>query len=275
MNTKQLFAALLITTLPLLASAQDKIYKSDGSVVDAKIKTVGIKAVTYTRFDNQGGPEYTVHKNDVDKIVYQNGSEETFGNRRRPHLGMGGNSDNGDAKDKKGYGKNVIALSPLQFTENGLGASLSFEHALDKKGLIAFYMPLIFTVNPSSNYDMYQSGVPFNKHRDMAFYAMPGIKIYPTGAFGVVRYGVGPSLVVSSGEKTDVVYDASGYPANNTLQRFMLGMVLNNSLNINPSPHLYLGMEFGLGFTYLHTVDGNSENTRAIVQGGFKIGYRF
>jgi len=275
MNTKQLFATMLVTALPLLAAAQDKIYKTDGSIIEVKIKSVGVKAVTYTRSDNQSGPEYTVYKRDVDKIVYQNGNEDVFASRRpRPQINAGSN-DKSDTKEKKIYGRSVVALSPMQFTENGLGASISYERALDKRGLVAFYVPVIFTVNPSNNYDVYTTGVPFNKHRDVAFYAMPGIKIYPTGSFGVVRYGLGPSLVVSSGEKTNVVYDVNGYPVNNTLQRFMLGMVLNNSLNINPSQHLYLGLEFGLGFTYLHTVDGNSENTRALVQGGFKIGYRF
>jgi hypothetical protein len=113
-----------------------------------------------------------------------------------------------------------------------------------------------------------------NGHQDMMLYAMPGIKIYPTGSFGTVRYAVGPSLVIASGEKS-YVPNSLYNPAYHTDTHFMLGMVVNNSLNINPNPHVYLGLELGMGFTYLNRVAGLNQDTNFLIQGAFKVGFRF
>src|ERR1700744_4152222 len=71
MQFKSLLLSMIAVALFGSAFAQDKIYKRNGDVIDAKIKSVGTKTVTYLRFDNQSGPEYTIVKAEVEKIVYQ------------------------------------------------------------------------------------------------------------------------------------------------------------------------------------------------------------
>jgi hypothetical protein len=278
----QLKTILLSVALLSAASslfAQDKIMKKDGDVIDAKIKSVGTKTITYVRYDNQSGPEYTIVKGEVAKIKYQNGSEDDFGRdwaRPGPHRGHrphAAASDGDQPKEKTAYGANVVAIAPLQFTENGLGFSFSYERAVDKQGIIAFYLPVILTFNlANGSYYNYNTGVQENGHQDMMFYVMPGVKLYPTGSFGRVRYGIGPSLVIATGEKSFNDYN-TGF---NVIQTHtMLGMIINNSLNINPNAHIHMGLELGLGFSYLNRVGGINQETKFLAQGGFKIGYRF
>ncbi len=275
MQFKTLLLSIIAVALVSSAFAQDKIYKKNGDVVDAKIKSVGTKTVTYLRFDNQAGPEYTIVKADVEKIVYQNGSEDAF-DRGRPRPSRHSDEPNSPAEPGINYKTSVLSISPMQFTENGLGVGLSYEKAIDKKGVIAFYLPAALTFNLSSSHYDYTTGTTVNGHQDAMCYLMPGVKIYPTGSFGTVRYAVGPSIVVADGQKSSAGYDPYyGYSNYQTLSHFMLGIMVNNSLNINPTPHIYLGLELGLGFTYVNQVGGLNQSTGFLAQGGFKIGYRF
>ncbi len=279
MQIKNLFVSVLILSFPVFVNAQDKIVKHNGETIDAKIKSVGTKTVTYVRFDNQTGPEYTIVKKDIEKIKYQNGSEDNFVEEvpvRRHHGRIHSASMTNETADpKEKYGKNLICLAPLQFTDNGLGLSLSYQRVLDKSGIIAFYMPVISTFNFNSRYFDNATQTYKNGNQDMMIYFMPGVVLYPTGAFGHVRYGIGPSLVYATGEKSSYNTNYGGYTTINTESRTQLGIVLNNSLNINPTNHIYLGLEFGLGFTYMNRVNGINQNSTAIAQGGFKMGYRF
>ena len=110
---------------------------------------------------------------------------------------------------------------------------------------------------------------------------MPGVKIYPTGSKGKVRYSVGPSLAFVFGQQYSYYpmynpqYGIYAGQVEKMEDRFAVGMMINNSLNIQPTPHLYLGLELGLGVTYLQQVGGNDVGTNTLGQFAFKIGYRF
>jgi hypothetical protein len=279
MKLRTFLSGILAIALSTTVHAQDKIYKREGDVIDAKIKSVGTKTIVYQRYDNQTGPEYTIFKIDVDKIVYQNGSKDEFDLPPRRHHPTHMNTHSSDDPEpikKIRYRPNIVTLAPLQFSENGLGFSVGYERALDRNGIVAFYIPVIGTYNLNSGtyYDPV-TGTNMNGHQDAMYYAMPGIKLYPTGSFGYVKYAIGPSLVLAAGEKSSTHYDPYGNPSYLTQSHTILGVVINNSLNINPSEHVYLGLEIGLGFTYLNRVNGLNQDTNGIAQGGFKIGYRF
>ncbi|MBC7553241.1 MAG: hypothetical protein H7257_04625 [Taibaiella sp.] len=169
----------------------------------------------------------------------------------------------------------IISVSPIQFTENGVGFSLGYEQGIDKDGIVSFMLPVMATFNLAHN-DL-QNG---NK-QDAMYYFMPGIKFYPTSSHGLVKYSIGPSLVIGAGQQTDMDYNqytTSVYPYYNgyvTRDKFHLGVMLNNSMNITPTPHFYLGLDFGFGFTYLTRIDNINQGTKGLVQGGFRMGYKF
>jgi hypothetical protein len=164
----------------------------------------------------------------------------------------------------KKYDK-VISIAPIQFTENGVGLAIGFEKAIDKEGIIAYNLPLVLT------YDLSNNNNYGDKHIDPMFYFMPGLKFYPTGSHGKVKYALGPSLVVATGQNTDESYYGYGTPRKVVL----LGVMINNSMNINVTRNVYMGMELGFGFTYIRWYGGINQGMGGLAQGGFKIGYRF
>ena len=70
-------------------------------------------------------------------------------------------------------------------------------------------------------------------------------------------------------------YTINGYYQPILKSHFLVGMMVNNSLNVNPSEHLYIGLELGLGFTYIDKVNDIKQGANPLVQGAFKVGYRF
>lgn len=273
MNLKALLLGCLCFSFAA-ASAQDRIYKKSGEIITGEVTEVSKKTVLYKRSDNPKGPEYAIDKAEIEKIRYDNGSEDVFENER-------GHMRAARTATPVNYGKNIIAIAPLQVTEHGVGVGLSYERALDKDGYLSFYLPLAVTFSTES-YDPYYGGYPYNYNNgytDPFFYAMPGIKFYPTGMYGKVRYGVGPSILVCAGQTTEYngYYGGPYYPYSYavTTDRLKLGIIINNSLNLNVSRHMYLGMEMGLGLTYLNLADGYNQNIDGLVQFAFRIGYRF
>ena len=171
------------------------------------------------------------------------------------------------------YGNNILSFSPLQVSDRGVGFGISYERVLDKnRNLVSFYLPVTAALNNFDNNGDYQT-----------YYFMPGIKIYPTGGKGIIRYAVGPNITYATGKmavEEQLPLDPSGgFVGVRTVDKdfYKLGMMITNSLNVNPTKRLHKGLELGLGFTYLDNIDNNnfSDGPLNLVQFGFKVGYRF
>ncbi|NDC40335.1 MAG: hypothetical protein EBZ77_02130 [Chitinophagia bacterium] len=162
----------------------------------------------------------------------------------------------------------VIYFAPLQFTENGVGFSVAYEKELDRSGIATFTLPAIFTINTSKNVE---NGTTVTEpNYDPVFYLMPGVRFYPEGSRERVTYSLGANLVLGAGRGTE-------YPNRfvNTGTRLVIGPMITGGLGLNPTEHFTLGLDFGMGFTYLHSFNGENRATRFLTQGGIKIGYRF
>ena len=275
MKTKIVLLAILPLFIAGTTNAQDKIFKSNGNVIEAKVVLVNSDNVIYKSWGNQDGPDHSIAKSDVDKIKYENGKEEVYSNASaviHDH-----SSQEGTGRHHMNMSNALIAIAPIQFTENGVGLAVNFEKAIDKDGIISYNLPAIATFNLNNSSDNGQK-------QDPMFYFSPGIKFYPTGMFGKTKFAIGPSLVIGAGEKTtsqnystyDPVHSTyTYYNSLTTRSKFILGIMVSNSLNINPTPHFYLGLDFGFGITYINKLDGANQGLNGIVQGGFKLGYRF
>lgn len=275
MNIKTLLFAITCLFSSSFVNAQDELYKKNGDLIEAKVIEVGTKVITYQKAGNPEGPVYKINKDDIARIVYANGSDDIFSafDARR----------DSEPRSKKKYGNNIIGFMPMQITSN-VGVGLSYERVLDKNGILSFYMPVTIAFENNNSYDPYYGPLPVNggNNPSPTFYIMPGLKFYPTGGKGVVRYSVGPNLTYISGKSyrgTSLIYDNNGYVIGQDpggwSQRTALGIMVTNGLNINPTSHLHLGLELGLGFTYFDQVNNQNFNSDAIAQFGFKIGYRF
>jgi len=178
-------------------------------------------------------------------------------------------------KAQEHYGRSVLSISPVTITDAGVeGFGIAFETALDKRGLIAFSLPLVISINKvdGTNYGVnpyYGSTVSANYG---VFCAYPGIKIYPRGSFGMFRYSVGPNFVIESGSTGSYDNNTSTW-TKQSLAKF--GIMVTNSLNINPSPKFYCGIDFGFGITYVNTVGGVDQGVGGLARLAFSLGYRF
>lgn len=297
MNLKSYLLSIPTLLLVSNAIAQDKIYKRNGDVVEVKVKEVNARTVSYKRTDNPDGPLYTINKSDLERIEYQNGTEEELDEmdaRKETKHAMPGKKE----KSNVHYGNNILALSPIVVNNDGFGIGLSYERVLGKKGIASFYLPFAWTFNPDNSnyyagnypyYNNYNGG--YNNSTYSTINVMPGVKFYPTGNRGKVRYSVGPNFLFTYGTEPGYyygpVYDNQGniisYPYSGAVERLRMGMSITNSLNMYPTPHLYLGVELNLGFIYYDETNGSSgyyynngiNEDQPYGQFAFKIGYRF
>jgi len=167
---------------------------------------------------------------------------------------------------------------PFQFTENGLGIGGSYERSLDRKGLFALYVPVIVTFNVANTnriYD-YNTGSYETGKTNPMLYTMPGVKFYPTGSYGRLKYATGASVVIGTGRQSNYLLDLNGLNTTEFVQHhFLVGAMWQNSLNINVDSRMYVGGELGMGGTAINKADGHNENNEFLIQGALKVGYRF
>lgn len=267
------FKMLLLTTISTLTigtiSAQDKLYKKRGGVLDVKVTEINRDLIMYKKSDNIDGPTYKIDKRDVDRVEYENGTEENFSPVTR--------EENVTKRKAVKYGNNIISVMPMQIT-SGVGVGLAYERVLDKEGILSFYMPATVAFNDNTIDPV--TGTTTTGNTQPTYYIMPGVKFYPTGGKGVVRYAVGPNLAYVTGNDyvNELLYDNAGNVVGQDIgwrKRSALGIMITNSLNINPTAHIHMGLELGLGFTYFNKVANRTVNTDFLGQFGFKIGYRF
>jgi len=82
-RTARLYACLLLCALvsillPFTSFGQDRIHKTDNTVIEAKVLEINKTEIKYKKFSNQNGPAYIVPVTDVLMIVYENGEKEVF-----------------------------------------------------------------------------------------------------------------------------------------------------------------------------------------------------
>lgn len=276
--------------------AQDRIYKKNGEVIESKVKEINAKTIVFKKWNNLDGPDYSIPKNDANKIVFQNGVEEIFSTEAIPTTTTNNtlNSNNTTPqttnvpqevpKNKKTYGKNIISLAPIQMTNSSvLGIGFQYERVLDENAIISFYLPMAFANVQISHYNSQDRKTEYYYGNMTWLY--PGLKIYPTGSNHIVSYAVGPSLAIGKGSvpvyNNDDSYDYNtGTYTNGTyrkVDKFQIGVMINNSLNIQASPKIHIGTELGLGLPYNNQSSDKDDdyNELPLVQFNFNLGYRF
>ena len=288
MRSITLLAALLL--IAHFAHAQDKIYKADGSVINAKVKTVGTNTVTYKKYDNPTGPDYTILKKEISSIVYETGGQDNF-------------KQDDDKSTKYGrkrinYGKNIFCVIPgaysasLDGTINDAAIGISYERQLDKFGHISFYMPVLLNFTSNKDFrdydDSYNStGTATNFPSYHSYTFMPGVKFYPATTKEKVRYSLGAAFFATFGKEPYSVYDYNNYystgtyvaPGNGDYNYALYGVMISNSVNVSVTKNIFMSIDLSTGFP---VSDNRHAGTNEIdelvspfIQFAFKAGYRF
>ena len=89
-----LFFILVLTLLHQTTWGQDVIYKKNGDTLNTKVIRIEPAMVTYRRFNNPDTFLLTIAKSDINYIIYQNGTSDTFRSQSRepdaiPHIYKG------------------------------------------------------------------------------------------------------------------------------------------------------------------------------------------
>lgn len=272
--------------------AQDKLYKIDGNIEEVKVVEVGTGKIIYKRWNNQDGPDFVIPKNNLYKIVFKNGDEIEF-NKMKQKLNSSLRIKNPSRNTQK-YGNNMLTISPIHMTNTSTtGMGIAYERIISKNNMLSIYLPFCLSLHDKDDNNNTSPISNTTNGRSTIFWIMPGIKLYPTGNNGVVRYGVGPSIAIATGtrDNTTTTYNPqTGQQQTTTTQEnvFIAGILINNSLNIQATQHFKFGIELGLGLPYYKN-DGAKGNFNSggyysyygpfsnvpLVQFNINLGYRF
>jgi hypothetical protein len=218
------------------AIAQDKLYKPDGSVIDAKITEVSQSEVKFKKLNNLDGPTFVIQKSELLMIVYSNGETEVITKEEE--------EENRKEKDeitvkteKPEYGRNILAINPIGFVFKDL--SLSYE-AISKSGYIGLKIPMIAGIDER----IVKSGLY--------------LKIYPTKQ-GQVRGFIGPGFHLGAFTATNMY--TYGYYA----------ILFNVGVAFQPTKMFNLSIEANTGSGFIP-----ARNTRYIEYNiALNLGLRF
>lgn len=170
----------------ITSSAQDIIYKKDGSREESKIIMVGDKEIQYKKFNNPEGPVYTIAKSQILMITYENGEFEMLV------------SKDDEAKMAKqdlstNFAKNLLGYHLFDVVYGDF--TLSYERILSS-GTVGIVIPVGFGY--AYNTDYYNSSNEWVKN---LIYSGIGINFYPTGQ-GKWRYFLGPNVRIGYGKQS-------------------------------------------------------------------------
>lgn len=74
-----LLSILLIIACSSNIFAQDKIVKTTNDTIEGKVIEINLSEIRYKKLNNIEGPTYVIAKSSIQKIIYENGETEIFG----------------------------------------------------------------------------------------------------------------------------------------------------------------------------------------------------
>ena len=153
--------------------SQDKLFKPDGTKLEVKVLEVTQTEIKYKKWSNQDGPIYTINKNEVMMILYQNGENEVISaSATIPNNNNNTIPNNDTIKKENEYGQHMLSFNPIHLIFGNI--TLSYEH-FNKKGNCSVKFP----VTIGYRYDNFNLGTE--------------IKLFPKKQ-GKVRYFLGPVI---------------------------------------------------------------------------------
>lgn len=74
----KIITSLLFCLFSISLMAQDVIVTSNNEEISAKVEEIHIETISYKKSENLTGPSYHIKKSEVSKIIFENGTIETF-----------------------------------------------------------------------------------------------------------------------------------------------------------------------------------------------------
>lgn len=122
---KNLLAFVAIFFCAQVLSAQDNVILNSGDEFEAKILEITTNGIKYKKWNNQEGPTYTIAKEEIFKITYQNGSYDIF---NKTATSSGSKSDSFER----------IAQTPLNTTSSQMNSMRGWATSINPLGFLQF-----------------------------------------------------------------------------------------------------------------------------------------
>ena len=132
MNKIQYIIIVIITVIIAgNVNAQDKIFLKSGNSFEAKISEINQKDIKYKKFNNLEGPIFTIGKNEIHMIVYENGENEMF-SKKHTSIELKRN------RFEASFGFAGYAFNTNSDTESfgSFNRAISYERILNESGLL-------------------------------------------------------------------------------------------------------------------------------------------
>lgn len=242
-----------------IVSAQDIIFKKDGSKEEVKVTLVGEKEIQYKKFNNPDGPTYSVDKKDIVLITYANGEYEM--------IQPAANAEKPAKVDlTTDFAKNIIAYHMFDLVFGDF--AVSYERLLNN-GMVGFKVPVAL------GYYYYSDIGNFSN----IIYSGLGVNFYPTGQ-GKWRYFMGPQVRLGIGKENDWIdyYDDYGnyqYTDEVENQGFYTQFFVDNGVTFLPVKHFGISVIASVGVRYFPEAAYNSDVLRPDGQFAVNISFRF
>lgn len=203
---KQAFSLLIVVLLGFSSYAQDQILKKDGKKINCKVTEIGISEIKYYSQDNLQGPLYSISKEQVQMIVYENGKKELF-------------NTNDDLKSWDNYPGQLTKAIKLNFFSPLIGYS---EFSFEKQVAVGKSYELALGIiglgkNNLLDYN-YASSIDETKKNQFGVYLSGGYKFskLPDFLFGRTRFThvmqgayIKPVLYLGTYSENRIAYKAS------------------------------------------------------------------
>lgn len=169
LNYLNLFLAIVCLWLNR-AYSQDTLLLKNKNTVVVKVTEVGLKTISYKKYSNPKGPLYTLEKNNIEKIIYSNGTTEKSVETKTYELR---------------FNKIQIVASDLLIPR----VSCTYER-LFFKGLVGLEIPFMFSLEKHFSFE-----TPFEEFVNDEFLYSTGlnVNIYPLRQTNV-SYFIGPGF---------------------------------------------------------------------------------
>ncbi len=174
---KYFFSLLSILFCCTASFSQDKIFKRNGQVTSAKVTEVGITEIKYKLPGSDGAVIYVLDKNQVSKIVFEDGHSDKFVT---------------DLKDTSSYTGQLRKAIKFNFLSPLYGYSeFSFEKStgIGKSYEVSFGI-IGLGKNSQLDYAYYGTNFTSTKKNQFGFFASAGYKFnkWPDFIFGKTRF---------------------------------------------------------------------------------------
>lgn len=272
-------ATLIFLTLLCLAAAvnaQDKIYRKNGKVVEAKVVEVGASEVKYKEFKNQDGPIYVLETDRIKKIVYENGRTETFEeNYKDPERYAG----------QKNKAVKMNFFSPLYgYFEAGFERNLSYGKGYElslgiigagKTGRLGFYSGQLADVKRSPFGFFVSGGYKFGKLPDFIIFGKSRASHIMQGTYAKPNIYIGhykENIIV---EKANSLFEVG--KQNVTFGAIQIEIGRQWVLGENLLLDIYQGLGYGFdnkkdSYQYLNSGQDYYDDLAAYNYGNFRLG---